>query len=162
MPTQPGLNEGNGHARHYSLDARGVVLEGLSARQMERLRAYTQKYPIVVTDDDVMTRGLLRTILRDLTVIFIREGAEVLDICRQHPVSLVISDIMKPRMTGLEMLRHLRADPATTHVPVIFVTGSSNSEALAYDMGADGHLMKPFHPNALLLEIWRVLRDRLQ
>jgi CheY-like chemotaxis protein len=162
VPSQTTSPSSNGHSRPCPQDRHGSIAESLSPRQWERLRAYTQRFPIIVTDDDVMVRGLLRVILGNLTVIFIRDSAEVLAICRQHPVSLVISDIMKPRMDGLEMLTRLRADPATEHIPLIFLTGSSCTEALAYELGANGHLMKPFHPSALLLEIWRVLRNRLQ
>jgi CheY-like chemotaxis protein len=127
--------------------------------QIERLQAHTLSYPILVTDDDTMSRTLYRALFQhdSLTHLDTRDSAEALRICRSQPVSVVISDIMKPKMDGLQMLQHLRADPATSHIPLLFVTGSSRMRETALQAGADGFLCKPCHPNEILQEIWRLL-----
>lgn len=103
--------------------------------------------------------------------IFERIGLQVVDtwspldaihICQTHPVALVISDIMKPEMDGFQMLEHLRSDPRTAHIPVIFVTATSGTREMAFMAGADGYLLKPFHPNEILVEIWRLLSKTIK
>jgi CheY-like chemotaxis protein len=136
----------------------------LTGLQLEQLQFITLAHPILVTDDDMMSRALHRAILDQyaLRMIETRTSADALSICQTQSVSLVISDIMKPHMDGLEMLRHLRADSQTEHIPLIFVTATAGTQDTAFQLGADSFIRKPFHPNELLWEVWRLLSKRIK
>ncbi len=136
----------------------------LAALQAERLRSHTALHPILVTDDDAMSRTLYRALFQHegLTHLDTRDSREALCLCRKHPVSLIISDIVKPEMDGMEMLERLRAQPATQHLPLLFITGSSHLREVALHNGANGFLSKPCHPNEITHEIWRLLQKELE
>jgi response regulator RpfG family c-di-GMP phosphodiesterase len=86
----------------------------LSTFQLEQLRNFTASHPVLVTDDDTMSRALYRAIFDQygLNLIETRSSADALHTCQTQPISLVISDIMKPHMNGLEMLQMLRSNPS--------------------------------------------------
>ena len=136
----------------------------LSTRQIQLLQIFTASRPILVSDDDPMSRLLYRSIFEHagLTHLETRSSSDALEICRKQPISVVISDILKPHMSGLQMLEDLRQHPRTRYIPLIFVTGMVNTEDIAWQSGADGYLQKPFHPNALLVEIWHLLSNKIK
>lgn len=124
------------------------------------LRVLTASRPILLSDDTPAMLSLYRVILqerRGLAVVGTTDPYETLDLCRTRPFSLVVSDIMKPGIDGLEMLRRLRADPAMSYLPFMFATARSCSvEDLTHGGTlADDYLIKPFSPHEFL---WRVER----
>jgi DNA-binding response OmpR family regulator len=114
---------------------------------------------ILATDDEMGVLSLYRSILEraGFHVIDTIDSVEALDICHRERIALVISDIIKPHMDGLEMIAHLRADPDTTHIPILVVSARGDSAEAAFQMGADSFIHKPFHPSELLNEIQRLL-----
>lgn len=102
---------------------------------------------ILVVDDNEVIRGMLRFILGSLGHHVVAEtgtGAEALEAFRRERPDTVTLDISLPDMSGLEVLKVLRAEGATARVVV--VTGN-NAEVLrqdALDAGADAVLLKPF------------------
>ncbi len=116
---------------------------------------------IVVTDDEYGMLSLYQHMLEPagFRTFITADSWEVLEFCRTHEVDLVVSDIMKPDLNGLELLEHLRADARTRHIPVIFVSARSDATELAFRMGAESFIHKPFHPADLIREIHRLLGD---
>jgi CheY-like chemotaxis protein len=123
------------------------------------LREHIHSAPILVSDDDAMTRGLYRAIFDHAGLLSIEtaNATDVLHICHQQPISLVISDIRNTPMNGFDLLRVLRADSFAQHIPVLIVTAASDARDMAYAHGAKGYLTKPFTPNEILLEIARLI-----
>ena len=114
---------------------------------------------ILATDDELGVLSLYRSILgrAGFHVLDTSDSEEALDICHRERIALVISDIIKPNMNGLEMIAHLRADPDTSHIPVVVVSARGDSAESAFQLGADSFIHKPFHPAELLNEIQRLL-----
>ena len=81
-------------------------------------------------------------------------GAAALASVRQSPPDLVVTDIMMPVMGGVELIRALRADPATAAIPILAVSGDSH---LAVD--ADAALAKPYQHAELLEVAERLLQE---
>jgi CheY-like chemotaxis protein len=103
---------------------------------------------VLVVEDSPAFRELLLQQLEDLGYDAV--GAEdgvygLAEIARCRP-DLVIADIAMPRLEGIGFVERLRANPVTTHLPVLFVTArvDEDSEAFALSVGADGYLGKPF------------------
>jgi two-component system chemotaxis response regulator CheY len=73
-------------------------------------------------------------------------GVEALDVLREHPVELILSDINMPSMDGLEFLRQMRAQQLAPDVPVVMITTESSQDHVreAIATGARGYIRKPF------------------
>lgn len=136
----------------------------LATWQIDALRKLTREKPLLVTDDDVMSRKFYRALLADTVGLGLTETGdpgEALRICQRQPVSLVITCIIKPaRIDGIKLLSDLRASPHLRTLPLLVITASQQTRDLAFEAGADGYLNKPCHPNEILQEIWRLLRSR--
>jgi|SRR5690606_26697915 CheY-like chemotaxis protein len=136
----------------------------LGTWQIEALRKLTREKPLLVTDDDVLSRKFYRALLADTYGLGLTETGdpgEALRICQRQPVSLVITCIIKPaRADGIKLVTDLRASPHLRTLPLLVITASQHTRDLALEAGADGYLSKPCHPNEILQEIWRLLRSR--
>jgi two-component system phosphate regulon response regulator PhoB len=117
---------------------------------------------ILVVDDE-------RDILDLLTHVFEREGYRTLaavdgkaalEMARLEPPSLMILDWMLPEVSGVDVLKLLRASPSTGGVPVILLTarGDEIDRVLAFELGADDYVTKPFSPREVVLRARAVLR----
>jgi DNA-binding response OmpR family regulator len=89
-------------------------------------------------------------------------GRTAVEACIANPPSVVLLDWMMPEMSGLDVLRALRAHPATAHVPVVMVTALDRPEnlAAAFDNGASDYVRKPFTGRSLLAAVERQLAAR--
>lgn len=87
-------------------------------------------------------------------------GEEGLEILVQKPIDLILLDLMLPGMDGLAVLRHIRSDEMTAHIPVIMLTAKQEEidKVLGLEMGADDYVGKPFGAHELLARIKAVMR----
>lgn len=108
---------------------------------------------IVVADDDESIRDLVDFLLTQggATVVQAADGDAALRACRQPGVELAVLDIQMPGMTGLEVLRALKADPGTADLPVLLLTAHSMRGGLAQGLGLGAHdyIRKPFDMDEL-------------
>ncbi len=104
---------------------------------------------ILAVDDEASNLQLLRQILQDhYRLLFAKDAARALELARQERPHLILMDVMMPGTTGHEACRQLKADPATAHIPVIFVTALSDTEdeVLGFEAGAVDYITKPVSP----------------
>ena len=104
---------------------------------------------LVVEDDPVILRLLeVNFELEGFEVLLAHDGAEGIEMARSHQPDVVISDIMMPHTSGLELLTALRADPDTKAIPVILLSAKAQTSDLKVGMeaGADDYVTKPFEP----------------
>jgi two-component system alkaline phosphatase synthesis response regulator PhoP len=112
---------------------------------------------ILVADDDAL-------VLRSLTFVLERagfelrtatNGAEALAIARAEAPALALLDVMMPEMTGLELCRTLKNEPATADVPVFLVTARAmvSERARGIAAGADAYITKPFVNKELIEQV---------
>ena len=102
---------------------------------------------ILVVDDEPDLRFSLRRIFERAghEVADAGHGAQALECVRVSLPELVVTDMMMPVMNGHELIRRLRADPATAHIPILALTG--NGELAG---SADALLAKPYQPDQIL------------
>jgi putative two-component system response regulator len=101
---------------------------------------------ILVVDDEPVNLQVLRQILQDdYRLLFARDGARALALARQEHPDLVLLDVMMPGMTGYEICAALKRSPATSAIPVIFVSALADvaDEAIGFDAGAVDYIAKP-------------------
>jgi DNA-binding response OmpR family regulator len=119
---------------------------------------------IVVAEDDEDIRTLVEFRLRSAGYrpVATSDGADALDLIREHRPALAILDVMMPHMTGVEITRALRADDATRDIPVILLTArvQEADETAGFEAGADDYIRKPFSPNALISRVQAILGRR--
>lgn len=115
---------------------------------------------LLLVEDHPTMRGAVRVILEaeGYEVAEVGDGASALEAIRSGPPDLVVLDLNIPGVSGAEVLRELRADPATVAVRVVVATAEGEEgRASAMRLGADEYLTKPFGPAVLLRTVARVL-----
>jgi CheY-like chemotaxis protein len=118
--------------------------------------------PVMVVDDTPNVLELLETTLRfkGYTVISATNGQDALDkIALQLPV-IVITDILMPRMDGYTLAHHLRKNPQTREIPIVFLSAtyvSADDKKFGLGLGAVRFLEKPIDPDDFLLTVAEIL-----
>jgi CheY-like chemotaxis protein len=118
---------------------------------------------VLLTDDDAMLRYLAASILESggYRVLQAKDGAEALELLAAGPdVSLLVTDLQMPGMSGEELVKRLRARSDTSLLPVIVLTGTDEyeTEARLMDAGADDYIRKPIDPPRFLARVKAALR----
>ncbi|MBS0354838.1 MAG: sigma-54-dependent Fis family transcriptional regulator [Proteobacteria bacterium] len=114
---------------------------------------------ILVADDEPHMRRVLEIMLRQMghTVFSAADGLEALELARQNPLDLIITDMRMPHMDGITLLSRLREEGLAVPVIVITAHGTVESAVDAMKRGASDYLLRPFDLEALELAIERVL-----
>jgi len=115
---------------------------------------------ILYADDEARMRKLVKDFLnkKDMIVIEACDGEEAVEkFFSDKDISLVILDIMMPRMDGWEVCRAIRRE---SKVPIIMLTAKSDErdELLGFDLGVDEYITKPFSPKILVARVEAILR----
>ncbi|HEU5321576.1 MAG TPA: response regulator [Methylomirabilota bacterium] len=117
---------------------------------------------ILVVDDSATMRRIIRSTLNALGYQAVEEaagGVAALTRIAAGGIDLLISDWAMPEMSGLELLRAVRADAAHAGLPVLMVTGIGEEAdiAEAVTAGVAGYLIKPFQPETLAAKVQQIL-----
>jgi DNA-binding response OmpR family regulator len=124
--------------------------------------AQDEQRTILVVEDDVPLRDALAYNLRaeGYQVLTTGDGVSALSIVRQKPVSLVLLDLMLPRLDGLEVCRQLRSKPETADIAILMLTARVEETDLVVglELGADDYVTKPYAWNELRARIRALLR----
>lgn len=119
---------------------------------------------VLVVDDDPQVLRLLRVNfeLEGYDVMTATNGEEALDLVGRDSPDAVICDVMMPGIDGLEVVRRLRADPATVALPLVVVSAKAQRSDVAagLQLGADAYVTKPFDPAELLEVVAGLLAAR--
>lgn len=115
---------------------------------------------ILVVDDESRMRKLVRDFLqkKGYSVLEAGNGEEAMDLFyEEKDISLIILDVMMPKMDGWEVCREVRKN---SKVPIIMLTARSDErdELLGFDLGVDEYISKPFSPKILVARVEAILR----
>jgi two-component system chemotaxis response regulator CheY len=119
---------------------------------------------VLIVDDYKTMLRIIRNLLKQLGFMNVEEasdGAQALQLLRAGNFGLVISDWNMEPMTGLELLRQVRADPRLKAMPFIMVTAESKSENViaAKEAGVSNYIVKPFNAETLKGKIVSVIGE---
>ncbi|PRY11267.1 response regulator receiver domain-containing protein [Pontibacter ummariensis] len=113
---------------------------------------------LVVEDDEMILRALEFRLKKDsYAVVAARTGKEALEKLKSESFNLVITDLMLPFVTGMEVLSYIKSN--LTSLPVIVLSGADEEGTVmdAFKLGADDFIAKPFSPGELTLRVKRLL-----
>ena len=124
--------------------------------------AVDKKMPILVIDDYNTMRRIVRNLLKQLgfdNVDEAADGAEAFTKLKEKPFSLVISDWNMEPMSGMELLKKIRADEKLKALPFIMVTAESKPENViaAKQAGVSNYIVKPFNAETLKTKMSSVI-----
>jgi putative two-component system response regulator len=101
---------------------------------------------VLVVDDEPSNLQLMRKLLdQEYRLLFAKDGARAIELARDERPNLILLDVMMPGMSGHEACKHLKANPDTAAIPVIFVTAlaDASDEVTGFEVGAVDYINKP-------------------
>ena len=116
-----------------------------------------QPEQILLVDDNVTNLQVLHQTLdgRGYKLLVAKNGAGALAIAEKARPSLILLDIMMPEMDGFEVCRRLKADPALSDIPVIYLSALTDTEdkVKGLELGAVDYIAKPFQPEEVIARV---------
>lgn len=115
---------------------------------------------MLIVDDVEINRVILSQFFQDdYAIVLAENGKQAWDIVRKEPVNIVLADLVMPVMDGFTLLSLIKKDERTANIPVIVMTGSSDSdnEVRAMEMGAADFITKPYHPTIVRYRVRNVM-----
>jgi len=114
---------------------------------------------ILIVDDEELIRDLIKEYisLEKFNVVEAVDGSEALKLFQQNNYALIILDVMMPKIDGWSVCKEIRK---TSQVPIIMLTarGEEYDKLLAFELGVDDYLVKPFSPKELLARMKAIIR----
>ncbi len=121
---------------------------------------------ILLVDDEPTIRILVRAALEGTgyPLLEAADGITALELARSERPDLILLDVALPRLSGLEVCRQLKEDPATADTPIFLLTGfvQQTDRQAAVDAGAEDFIAKPFSPTALVALVQDTLRNQAE
>lgn len=118
---------------------------------------------VLYVEDNEYNRKIVRQLLSRTSYRLLEavDGEAALVMIRQEPPDLVLMDVQLPKMSGFDVTRALRAEPATAAIPIIMVTSFalSGDDQKAMAAGASAYLAKPYSPRELLALVRQFLPE---
>jgi DNA-binding response OmpR family regulator len=116
---------------------------------------------ILLAEDDEILAWLLSSWLEKSghTVFHVTNGMQVKEYLKENTPDLLISDIMMPYFSGIELVEYIRTD-LRSKMPIILISAASNDQNIlnAFELGANDFLAKPISPPELLVRVNRVIK----
>jgi CheY-like chemotaxis protein len=108
---------------------------------------------LIVEDDKIVRSGLKVLMMNEgFETYFTDDGNEAIRLAQQHHPDIVLCDIAMPIMDGYTVLQHLKANPQTANIPVMFLTAkiTKDEEKKGLELGATAYLKKPMWPEEIV------------
>lgn len=118
---------------------------------------------LLVEDDEELLEYSIGKLEKYYQVSTAKNGLEAIERCKEMLPNVIISDVVMPQMSGLQLCMKLKADVDTSHIPVILFTGLDSKEEImeGLEAGADDYIIKPFEFDILIKKVDTLLNNRL-
>ncbi|MCU0567485.1 MAG: response regulator transcription factor [Oculatellaceae cyanobacterium Prado106] len=118
---------------------------------------------LLLIDDDPNLILLVKDYLefRGYEVVTAENGQEALEVLDKDTPDMIICDVMMPQMDGYSLVEHVRKNPRTSWIPVLFLSakGQSQDRVKGLNTGADVYMVKPFEPEELVAQVESSLKQ---
>ena len=117
---------------------------------------------LFVDDNDEIRTYIANRLSSKYVVITVASASEALKILKENKVNIIVSDIMMPDTTGIELCEIIKADNQFSHIPVILLSALSDKKDIlkGLQIGADDYITKPFESDFLIQRIDNILENR--
>lgn len=117
---------------------------------------------LIVEDNADVATYIGRQLGIKYNALYARNGEEGFNLARKQLPDAIVTDLMMPKMDGMELMRKIRSDELTSHIPIIVVTArvTEADRLRGLEAGADAYLTKPFSSDELLTRIDKLLEQR--
>lgn len=153
----------------FIADDRSIAQTNVSTfeHKMETLEQETVESTrtILIVDDNQDMRHFLTGILsKDYNIETAEDGEKAKNIIRTKQIDLIITDLMMPKVDGLELTQYIKGNPDLDYIPVILLTAKTaiESRLQALQRGADDYVTKPFEPEYLRARVHNIIAQRKQ
>lgn len=122
-----------------------------------------EKLAILIVEDNVDVRLYLKNELQSKYHVFeAADGSEGFNVAQENVPDIILSDIMMPEVSGLDLCKQIKSDERTSHIPFIMLTArqSDTYKKEGYEFGADAYVTKPFNLSLLLAIIKNLIDSR--
>lgn len=122
----------------------------------------TETSILIVEDNRDVATYIGKQLVGKYNVIFASNGEQGLALAKEKLPDAIITDLMMPKLDGLELIKKIREDMLTCHIPIIVITAkvTENDRIRVLDAGADAYLVKPFSNDELLTRVSKLLEQR--
>ena len=156
-----GLPEWHAELRRRSGYRLGAVEDATERRIVPRIRPSSRRATVLVVEDNTdLIRFIASLLQADYAVLAATDGEAGLKMAQERAPDIVVTDLMMPKLNGVQLIQALRSAPETENLPIIMLTAhdSVDQRIEAHAGGADAYLSKPFHGRELLALIGRLVR----
>lgn len=119
-------------------------------------------HKVLIIDDNPMNAELLRELLDQIgqSVAIAYNGMQALELINVEKFDLILLDVMMPEMSGFEVIKHLKSDPKTAGIPVLFISAVNEPFAIirGLDLDSYGYITKPYNGEELKARILNIFR----
>lgn len=122
----------------------------------------SKQHSVLIVDDEKSVRQVVSRMLGDKYIVLeAMDGEAALDMAHRHQPDIILMDIMMPKMDGYIACSKIKTDQATKHISIVMLSavGQELNKKLAYTMGAEGYITKPFTQQDLLDAICRLVKS---
>lgn len=125
-------------------------------------KTHTASVMLIVEDNKDIRDYIAGSFADMFEVMTANDGQEGLQLATENIPDIIVSDIMMPIMDGIEMVKRVKEDMRTSHIPIILLTAkdSEKDKTEGYSIGADSYITKPFSANLLRTRVDNLLQAR--
>jgi DNA-binding response OmpR family regulator len=138
--------------------------QAIDSIQEKLSRENQKRKTILIVEDNIEIQDYLKELLeaKNYTIIQAFNGIEGLQLVTKFHPNLIISDVMMPKMDGIEFTAKIKSNSTTSHIPIIILTAKTALEdkTIGYNKGADAYISKPFDEELLITRIENLLKSR--
>jgi signal transduction histidine kinase/ligand-binding sensor domain-containing protein/DNA-binding response OmpR family regulator len=158
MPLQKAVNQSetlNNKAQNSTKEVENTSLQSSDIQT-------DKPYLLIVEDNAEMRNFLCESFADEYQILSAEDGIDGLEKIKMAEISLVISDLMMPRMNGLEFCKTLKSNVLTSHIPIVMLTAKADidSKIEGLNYGADAYIEKPFSIKFLKAQIRNLIESR--
>lgn len=153
----------NNVSRVQKAELKTPLVDEIAVIASKKTKKTITKKTILIVEDHVAIRNFIKLLLGDYYNIYTaKNGLEGLKIAQNKTIHFIISDVLMPKMDGLEFCKAIKKETATSHIPFIIISAKTaiQDRLKGYKLGIDAYLKKPFDNDELLAIIKNLLQKR--
>ncbi|KAA6349795.1 Sensor histidine kinase TmoS [termite gut metagenome] len=160
------INEGSIFSIRIPTDLKGEkpsdIQSVFSEVSVISVKQSTRKTILIVEDNTEFRRFLAEQLSTQFNMLEAGDGEQGEDLAIKKSPDLIISDLMMPKLNGLELCKRLKTNIQTSHIPIILLTARLSDEAKidSYKAGADSYISKPFNFEVLLTRVQMLIKQQ--